>query len=131
MIFFLFINKFKDIIYKMSTVVNVKKYWLNKSGYKDLEDWLKYDNHIYIGRDMTKYIKGAKGSIWGNPFKINKQGLNCLKLYKEYILNSKELYNKIDELDGKVLGCWCVTPENNNCHGNILREIIEEKKKKA
>ena len=52
-----------------TTVVNVRKAELNKLGYADLVDWLRNPNHVYIGRDMTRYVPGAVGSKWGNPFK--------------------------------------------------------------
>ena len=92
-------------------------------GYKDLEEWLQNPNHIYIGRNMTMYVKGAEGSKWKNPFTVKKYGRDgCLEKYEEYIRNS-DLINDLDELRGKVLGCWCY-PEK--CHGNILIELINE-----
>lgn len=47
-------------------VVNIKKKFLVKGGYKDFEDWSKKDNHIYIGRNMTFYVKGTTKSKWHN-----------------------------------------------------------------
>ena len=113
----------------MTTVINVKKIHLQKSGYKDLEDWLKCPNHVYIGREMSFYVKGAKGSKWANPYPVKKYGFKCLDLYRELILNNKELLDQINELQGKVLGCWCIEPDNNKCHGTILKEILEERMK--
>ena len=59
----------------------------------------KYD--IYIGR----------GSKWGNPFKIGLDGTRgeVIKKYEDYILKQPELLEDLDELDGKVLGCYCDT----------------------
>ena len=48
------------------SVVNIKKKELIKRGYRDLEHWLETDNHIYIGRNLSFYVKGAKKSKWAN-----------------------------------------------------------------
>lgn len=40
-----------------------------------------------------------------------------------YISNTS-LYNDLEELMNKELGCWC-TPEP--CHGNVLVMLLEEK----
>lgn len=115
----------------MASVISVKKENLNKLGYKDLEDWLKNPNHIYIGRDMTCYVKGAKLSKWCNPFSSKKVGfLKCLELYTEYLKNNKELMSQLDELDGKVLGCWCREDDSSGiiCHGDILADLVNKRK---
>ncbi|MEI6880393.1 MAG: DUF4326 domain-containing protein [Bacteroidota bacterium] len=81
---------------------------------------------IYIGR----------GSKWGCPYTVikdrptlAKEIVNskeeALSKYKEYVLNSPELMESLDELDGKVLGCFC-KPEL--CHGDVLLELIAQKK---
>lgn len=114
-----------------TTLVNVKKPFLIKAGYKDFQDWSKDPNHVYIGRDMSFYVAGAKGSKWGNPFKVKKLGATkCLELYEEYVRNNKELMDHLGELEGKVLGCWCVTAENDQCHGKVLIKLLNEKKMK-
>jgi len=93
-----------------------------KMGYTDLVDWLKDENHIYIGRNMVFYVPGAVKSKWANPFNVKKYGRDeCLRMYREHILNS-DLKNQLSELKGKVLGCWCC-PEP--CHGDILVELCE------
>lgn len=70
---------------------------------------------VYIGRP----------SKWGNPFKIGRDGdrQECLDKYYEYIKNQRpDLLEKLHELKGKALMCWC-KPES--CHGDILVELIE------
>jgi hypothetical protein len=97
-------------------------------GYQDLEDWLKSSDHVYIGRDMSFYVKGAKGSKWANPFQVSKYGLDkALELYTEYIKNDTGLMDSLKELEGKVLGCWCITETNKKCHGQILVDLIKQK----
>jgi len=71
---------------------------------------------IYIGR----------GSKWGNPYS-HKEGTKAefvvnsrkeaIEKYEEYLLNNERLMSSIDELKGKVLGCWC-SPKS--CHGEVL-----------
>jgi hypothetical protein len=81
---------------------------------------------VYIGR----------GSKWGCPYTIIKDRPTlakeivaskeeALSKYKEYVLNTPELMESLDELDGKVLGCFC-KPEP--CHGDVLLELIAQKK---
>lgn len=106
------------------SVINIKKENLIKLGYKDLDDWLKDKNHIYIGRNMSMYVKGATKSKWCNPFSVKKYGRDkCLELYKEYIKSNKQLLKDLKELDGKILGCWC---SPNKCHGDILLDLLLE-----
>ncbi len=111
----------------MSNIVNVKKAELRKLGYRDLEHWLAASpNHVYVGRDMTRYVNGAVGSKWGNPFSVGKYGRDeCFKKFTEYVRANHELMNSIHELDGKILGCWCY-PEK--CHSEILLKLVEEYK---
>jgi hypothetical protein len=81
---------------------------------------------IYIGR----------GSKWGCPFTIIKDRPTLAKeivstkeealaKYKEYILESSELMGCLDELDGKILGCFC---KPDKCHGDVLLELLTRKK---
>lgn len=81
---------------------------------------------IYIGR----------GSKWGNPFThikdketkaefiVNTRS-EAIAKYKEWISNQPELLNALEELKDKRLGCFC---KPKSCHGDILVELIEEKK---
>ena len=71
---------------------------------------------VYIGR----------GSKWGNPYShkegtkadyIVKSRKEAIEKYEEYLLSNEALMNSIQELKGKVLGCWC-SPKA--CHGEVL-----------
>ena len=64
---------------------------------------------VYIGR----------GSIWGNPFVIGKDGDRdqVIEKYRRYLLGREDLIEKLPELRGKVLGCFC---KPKNCHGDVL-----------
>ncbi len=69
---------------------------------------------VYIGR----------GSIWGNPFVIGKDGSRdeVIEKYRSYLKAKPELLSRIYELDGKVLGCYCKPAA---CHGDVLVEILK------
>lgn len=72
-------------------------------------------------------------TMWGNPyshkdgtlakFKV-KTRKESIEKYREYILMNKELLEKLPELRGKVLGCWC---KPLACHGDILVELLNQK----
>ena len=109
---------------KNTKCVNVKKVALYQKGYKCLLDWSLNPNHIYIGRCMEHYVKGARGSKWQNPFTVNRYGLEkCLELYEEKIRRTPELMEAIPELEGMELGCWC---NPSPCHGDILIKLFKE-----
>lgn len=69
-----------------------------------------------------------RSSKWGNPYKIGPDGTRSevIEKYQRWIKNCPELLESLDELDGKVLGCWC---KPNSCHGDTLVELIEQRKK--
>ncbi|MBW8002636.1 MAG: DUF4326 domain-containing protein [Planctomycetes bacterium] len=85
---------------------------------------LRISRHdIYIGR----------GSKWGNPFVIGRDGNReeVIRKYREWILGrtpspNHSLPPSIDdirtELMGQRLGCYC---KPQACHGDVLVEIAE------
>ena len=108
--------------------MSLKKSSLASRGYKSFEEWNSDPNHVYIGRDMTHFVKGALGSEWGNPFKAkkaNKNSLNhCLERYEDHIRRTPDLFNAVMELEGKEIGCWC---KPGLCHGDILIKLFKER----
>ena len=97
------------------------------------------DFDVYIGRGNCP--KTGRPSIWGNPFThhskttlaevIVESREEALEKYREYILNKPELLDRLDELKGKRLGCWCLEehpfPIPYVCHGQILIELLTKK----
>lgn len=76
---------------------------------------------VYIGRP----------SKWGNPYSHKEGTLAKFKVssreeavakFENYLLSS-DLINDIQELKGKILGCWC-SPEE--CHGDVLVKYANE-----
>ena len=88
-----------------------------------IRDWIQQPSNVYIGRHNKHY---GISSVWGNPFKISPKinRRECIIKYKEYLLNNEHLMQKLPDLCGKVLGCWC-DPEP--CHGHVIIKIIKEK----
>lgn len=79
---------------------------------------------VYIGR----------GSKWGNPY-THKDGTKALhkldnldsaiESYRDYITKGegKWLLDHLNELEGKILGCYC---KPKPCHGDILVELVNQ-----
>jgi len=119
----------------MSKVVDVHVTLLRRRGYQTLQDWLNADpNHVYVGRDMSFYVAGAAKSKWRNPFATKKYELKeSLQLYTKHVVES-ELFEQLEELDGKTLGCWCVDDDNPvqtsecQCHAQVLCKLLASKK---
>lgn len=80
----------------------------------------KHQYDIYIGRP----------SKWGNPFMIGRDGDrdDVIEKYKAWIKTQEQLLDSLRELKDKVLGCYCAPLP---CHGDILKELIEDKYGKA
>lgn len=77
---------------------------------------------IYIGR----------GSIWGNPFthkkgtkaeKLVKSRAEAIAYYRNYLLSRPDLIERIEELRGKRLGCYC---KPCDCHGDVIVDILRK-----
>ena len=108
---------------KSMSVVNVKKSYLAKNNIGSFEEWAERSDSVYIGRNMSFYVKGATKSKWSNPFTVKKYGLDeCLVEYEKYVRETT-LYKELPELQGKTLGCWC---KPNPCHGDILVKLLDE-----
>ncbi len=71
---------------------------------------LRMDKYtVYIGR----------GSKWGNPFVIGRDGNReiVVQKYEKYALaNGLDVASK--ELKGEILGCYC---KPALCHGDLLK----------
>jgi hypothetical protein len=88
--------------------------------------WRKPDNCVYVGR----------GSRWGNPFVVGKNGTaqECVKKYcdwllpyrhqgwhntmLDFMLSEASLTEIWGKLSGKNLMCWCKIGEP--CHADVL-----------
>lgn len=77
---------------------------------------------VYIGRP----------SKWGNPFSHREGTLaewrvgsveEAIQCYEGFIRSSPVLLADLNELKGKVLGCWC---KPGPCHGDVLVRLVDE-----
>ncbi|MEX0718657.1 MAG: DUF4326 domain-containing protein [Planctomycetaceae bacterium] len=75
---------------------------------------------VYIGRPM----------IWGNKFShdprshaeviVPTRELAIIR-HEDWLLDQPHLLERLPDLAGKRLGCWC-TPKS--CHGHTLRRLV-------
>lgn len=129
--------KMKNEVILCKTCVSDVKVKSIRPKYKDIVDWMSNPNNVYIGRAgivfVDKVRQPKQSSIWANPYKVSKYGLDeCLKLYSIYIkkkIEDEKLVDELLSLKGKNLGCWCIntdSSENPVCHGQILIKLITE-----
>lgn len=71
---------------------------------------------VYIGR--------GRGSRWGNPFVIGRDGdrAEVIEKYERWLLTQPELLAALPGLRGRTLGCWCAP---RPCHGDVLARLAD------
>lgn len=72
------------------------------------------------------YVRIDRNTIWGNPFVIGDDGDRDTVIAKyrdHYLPHKNRLQEKLPELLGSALGCWCA-PEP--CHGDVLKSEAEQ-----
>lgn len=90
-----------------TTVINIRKH----------KNWRR-EGVIYIGR----------GSVFGNPYRIGKDGdrAEVIEKYRLYFVQRLEMDDEfcqaVSELAGKTLGCYCIP---RRCHGHIIAEFLD------
>ena len=84
--------------------------------------------HItYIGRRHKRGPYDFAASPWANPYPVERNGRErAVALYHEHILSSPALLDRLGELEGITLGCWC--KPDQACHGDILIELLKERR---
>jgi hypothetical protein len=89
-----------------------------KDGHPNLVAWAK---------EQGVFVRIDRASEWGNPFEMGKDGdrETVVDNYEMYYLPHKpSLLQRLGELRGKALGCWCAP---QLCHGHILRgRVMDE-----
>ena len=104
-------ERYKLLLEGVTCVANLK-------ADKQLIAWAEdSDLAVYIGRANGRFRRSA--SKWHNPFK----GADAIELFQEYLGNKPELLDRIPELRGKLLVCWC---HPQPCHGHYLAQLANE-----
>lgn len=133
-----------NIEMKETTLVNVRVKYIRPK-YKDLREWTADPNNVYIARGGVVFIDGKrfpeKDSLLCNKFKVGKTGRlhEVIYMFRDWLMekikNGEITKEYILSLEGKTLGCWCVskptvydetqTIKDYVCHGQVLLELIE------
>ena len=110
----------------------VKKDFLKLKG-TSLSKWVQEPNHLYIHGKLSKYLKkkGTPNSIWYKTIKelqpfTNGEEICLLTAYERCIRQTPHLWNSLDTLEDKVLGCWCKPTQP--CHADVLIKLFVERK---
>ncbi len=76
---------------------------------------------VYIGRSFMEFPE----SIWHNPFKVEPGcGRKCvIERFRQYLLSRPDLMEKLKEVKGRTLGCWC---KPKACHGDVIAELADQ-----
>ncbi len=106
----------------------------NRTTVVHVRDISGYD--VYIGRGKCP-LRGIEGK-WGNPFSHKPSAFNIIPCatreeaiarYQDYLLDTPELLDSLDELRGKRLGCFCRPNDGFGgrlmCHGQILAGLVD------
>ena len=74
-------------------------------------------------RKTDRFVRIDRNTEWGNPFEMGKDGDRdtVCDSYEIFFPRKFSLHNRLDELKGKVLGCWCYPAR---CHGMYLLSLI-------
>lgn len=101
-----------------------RRHWVEDLGYPTLANYHRDPHLLEWGKATGRHVFIGRGSPWGNPFELGKDGA------RDYILESFSLFyfprkpsllKALATLDGKVLECYCV-PEH--CHGEVYVETL-------
>ena len=110
----------------------IKKEFLKLEG-TSLSKWVQEPNHLYIHRNLSFHLKkkGISDSIWYKDIKelqkfVNDEDEDYLNMYEKYIRQTPQLWNSLDNLENKVLGCWC--EPSQPCHADVLIKLFNDKK---
>ena len=111
----------------MTTVIHIKN---------APKEWEYNSNYAYIGRSgaQNESLKG----YYGNPYSHKKNSIakyivssreEAVEKYKEYFYERIEkddvFLKNIEKLRDKVLVCWCKIKGNESCHGDVIKEYLD------
>lgn len=79
---------------------------------------------LYWAKSTNRFTRIDRSSDWGNPFEMPADGDRdtVCDSYEIFFPRKFSLHNRLDELAGKVLGCWCYP---QRCHGDYLANKVQ------
>jgi hypothetical protein len=77
---------------------------------------------VYVGRANPR--RGLAESIFANPYRVDVDGTRAeaIEKYRSWLLGRQELLERLRDLRGRRLACWC-SPEP--CHAGVLVELVD------
>lgn len=105
----------------MTTVMNIRDLRHQRSG-RLPSSLVQDEDAVYIGRANRRYA--LPKSMWANPFAIGRDGARdeVIAKYRAWLLDHPLLLQRLRELEGKTLICWCKPAA---CHGDVIAELVE------
>jgi len=120
-------NHFKQLCNRCPKYTGCTTYSRHFEAWIELQKYKKDGNMVKVVHCKREAfdILIDRTTKWGNPFIIDRDGTReeVISKYEAYIMNRPDLIRDLEELQDKVLGCWC-KPEA--CHGDILVIMVED-----
>lgn len=82
----------------------------------------RHGNVTYVGRAMPR--QGLAGSPFANPYRVDVDGTRAdvVEKYRHWLLGQPTLVDRLRELRGRTLACWC---HPQPCHADVLIELVD------
>lgn len=79
---------------------------------------------VNLRRTRDYDVRIDRQTVWGNPFVVGRDGdrADVIAKFREWATAQKWLMERVGELKGKRLACWCAPLP---CHGDVLAELAE------
>jgi hypothetical protein len=78
---------------------------------------------LHWAKVTGRFARIDRNSDWGNPFEMPADGDRdtVCDSYEIFFRRKFSLHDPLEQLNGKVLGCWCYP---KRCHGDYLIKIL-------
>lgn len=86
---------------------------------------MKTDYALYAwAMQCGKFARVDRKTEWGNPYLLDEDGTRdeVCDSYAVYLARKRGLLNRVGELKGRALGCWCFPLR---CHADHLADLSE------
>lgn len=77
---------------------------------------------VYVGRRSQR--RGLEESAFANPYRVGADGTRAdvIQRYRRWLLGQPALLDRLHELRGRRLACWCKPAA---CHADVLVELVD------